>query len=59
MAKYTIVSPCAFMADGQAVHHTEPGAVVELDPKTARELGHSVKVVAEQVAKVDDKPDGK
>ncbi|MCV7255341.1 hypothetical protein H7J86_24565 [Mycobacterium hackensackense] len=45
MAQYTIVKECAFTQDGKGVHHTEPGAVVELDEATAAELGDAVEVV--------------
>lgn len=42
VAKYKIVEPCAFLVGGKAVHHTEPGAVVELDDAEAKRLGDAV-----------------
>lgn len=46
MAKYKIVEPCAFLQDGKAVHHTEAGAVVELDDAEAKRLGAAVESAA-------------
>lgn len=42
MGKYKVVEPCIFMRDGKAVHHTEPGGVVELSDTAGRDLGSAV-----------------
>lgn len=42
MTQYKVVEPCIFLQGGKAVHHTEPGGVVELSDKVARELGDKV-----------------
>lgn len=38
MGRYDVVAPCAFMVDGRAVHHTRPGAVVEIGDDQAASL---------------------
>lgn len=42
MAKCRIVEPCIYLRDGKAVHHTEPGGVVELSDAVVRVLGSAV-----------------
>ena len=42
MAKYKVIEPCIYLQGGKAIHHTVPGAVVELSDSIARELGSSV-----------------
>ena len=68
MAKHKIIEPCIFLQDGKAVHHTEPGDVVELSDKVARELGDKVQRVdpsrtvldgiKRTVRDLDPKPEG-
>lgn len=45
MAKYQIVAPCIYSSGGKIIHHTEPGATVELDEAQAKLLGNSVERV--------------
>lgn len=42
MAKCKIVEPCIYLQGGKAIHHTVPGAVVELDDSTIVALGGAV-----------------
>lgn len=52
MGKYKIVQPCAFLQGGKAIHHTQPGAVVELDDAQAKQLGASVESLSPPEGKV-------
>lgn len=54
MASYKIVEPCVYKLSGKVIHHTVPGAVVELDTAAARELGDKV----EPVRKVREDTEG-
>ena len=54
MAKYKVVEPCIFLQGGKAVHHTEPGAVVELSDTAARELGSAVERLDPPKRRKDD-----
>lgn len=45
MVTYKVVEPCIYAVGDKVVHHTEPGAVVELDDDTARGLGDAVEFV--------------
>ncbi|AEL19938.1 hypothetical protein SEA_TAPIOCA_10 [Mycobacterium phage Tapioca] len=42
MARYKVVSPCAYTIDGKGVHHKTAGAIVELADDVAKQLGDSV-----------------
>lgn len=46
MGFYQVVQPCAFVADGRAVHYTRPGMVVEVADRLAAPLVDSGKLSA-------------
>lgn len=52
MAKYQIVAPCIYSSGGKIIHHTEPGATVELDEAQAKLLGNSVERVEAPAPKI-------
>ncbi|WAY18398.1 hypothetical protein OF855_24485 [Mycolicibacterium fortuitum] len=60
MPSYKILEPCVYAVNGgkSTVHHTEPGAIVELDTAAARELGDKVERIAETVRKAREDTEG-
>jgi hypothetical protein len=40
--QYRVLTPCAYVVDGAAIHHREAGALVFLTPELAAELGYAV-----------------
>jgi hypothetical protein len=46
MSRYRVVQPCIFVKDGAAIHHQEPGALIDLSDKQAAELGDAVESVS-------------
>ena len=50
MPTYKIVAPCAYPKDGRIVRHRRPGAEVEIDAATAKQLGKRVHKVTAKSA---------
>lgn len=54
MARYKVVQTCIFLQNGKAVHHIQPGGVVELSDAVARDLGSAVERLDPPKRRKDD-----